>query len=359
MQDFSEVFNSFHYESDEEQDSCSSMLLEYLQDRATGGNNQNSNQQVTATSESVYFTSGEQPGGGSLYAVTQDTDCPVIGAPETRDFTPPAQEHEDVASGTRFQISTDLGPIQTKTPDKPASVEGPDGSRIEFDIAPDGSIRAKSITHGDGSTTEYQWNKEGQLSEAVTKTKSGHTLVKIVATDNGVTISLAGQEEEYKNLKGELTVSETGNWCFKGKNHEWKSESRGGICGDIQKSSRRCRLQLVDGSVRMSLEINGAFQLKSTQLKDGTSIAYSFDRSGELTHVFEQRGSGFVEYVRNGKQWVKKTADQEVEGTLTLRDGAIPEFSEASQPLKTNDKLPPPEQLELANTYYMQQRLLP
>ncbi|MBX9693917.1 MAG: OmpH family outer membrane protein, partial [Cyanobacteria bacterium] len=254
-------------------------------------------------------------------------------------------------------VSTDAPAAAVQVPAKPGSVDGPDGSRIEFDLAPDGKIHPKRITYGDGTSTEYTWTKDGKIAEAVTKAKDGRELVRVSSTDGEkYTIKLAGGQE-FKNLKGEFTVSDDGTFSLKGKGFEWKSQSKGGVVGEYE-SKGKFRCEVGEDSIRTSQEVNGKYLLKLAHLKDGSNLIFTHDRTtGDVNFIFHDNGTRIVEYSKQGEEWTRKINNQETKGTLTLRDGVVPEFREKAGGDKVTEVPKPPEQRDLANAFYLQQRL--
>ncbi len=229
---------------------------------------------------------------------------------------------------------------RSMVPAKPGSVDGEAGSRIDFDLGPDGKIHPRSITHGDGTVTEYKWSKEGKVTEAVTKSRDGRALFSISADGDKFTVKFGAQT--YKNVKGELTVADDGTFELTGKDHVWRTESKGTVSGEFKQSGGKFRIEINDEAVRLSEESKGKFLLHQATLKDGTTLIYARDKSGELSHVFEQKGTNFIEYLKDGDHWIRKLNGNARKGTVKLRDGIVPEFRESSEGVKVSegDKVP-------------------
>ncbi|MBX9693906.1 MAG: hypothetical protein K2Z81_16080, partial [Cyanobacteria bacterium] len=278
-------------------------------------------------------------------------DCVPLDSPKDDEKEIDGEDGEDATDDrreTEVRFVVDDGKL-LGAPDKPGIVVGSDGSRVEFSSAADGKIRPIRTTHGDGTVTEFTWNKTGTLEKAVTKASDGRILCAVTRSDGGINYTIGDGNWTHKIKDGQLTVEANGTFQLKGESHEWRSQSKGGITGEFRQSAKKFLCQIDDGSVVLSCKEKGEYLPFQTRLKDSTEIIVSHT-NGKPEYVLEKKGDSITEYQRNGDLWTKKTVCSGTEekssvGTLTLKRGLLPEFRENVESIKIERTRETPEKL--------------
>ncbi|MBX9693321.1 MAG: hypothetical protein K2Z81_13115, partial [Cyanobacteria bacterium] len=259
-----------------------------------------------------------------------------------------------VADGLQ-ELATD-SEVEVEATDMPGGTINGDNSRIEFERGQDGKDHPKRIIHGDGTTTEYTWTKDGRVSEALTRAKGGRELVRISANEDGKYVIKLSTGQVYANLNGSIEVAENGTFTFTAKNHKWTSQPEGGITGDLTAGEDKFRLKVTEEWTQTSQQKGDKFVLKFALLKDGSELHFTHDQNQEINFVCHKTGSRTIEYQKVEGGWEKTVDGQKTQGTLTLRDGVVPDFRENAAADKGTEAPMSSDQLNNAN--YLQQNLI-
>lgn len=248
--------------------------------------------------------------------------------------------------------------------------DGPDGSRIEYATAPDGTVRPRSITFRDGSRSEYTYDQAGRVLEVVNKNARNQVVSRFFTEDDGETYieedATRTPPQRREPAAGAFSIRDDGTFAFRSGNSVLETQSDGTIVRRFQAADGpRETYVRPDGTVLQLVTVAGQLRPGSATLPDRTRVDFVYDAAGRTTDVVLLRANGQQTRYENrdgGSIWTERPSGRT--GELTLRDGYQPQFTArdaAGAPPEVREVPPPSDRsgpyTDRDRAVFLQQRL--
>lgn len=274
------------------------------------------------------------------------------------------------AQAENRQQPTD-GNAQQQAADGPREKKNSDGSTITFQKQADGREHPTKIVHSDGTTTDYTYDRSGNVNKVVEKNAQGQTVSEYKTSDGNAWSKVSGPNELPAQIFGKLSVGDDGTHVFRdaqfgitttrtadgtlkivdaqGKtlleNKVKPIEQPAQPAAQPDRPADRPReqpapssgdrvQQNADGSI-IEFTRQGDGKAHPTKIvhPDGSTSKYTYDSNGNPNSVTEYKADGtkFSEYkaTGDGTTWDKVSGDNlppQIRGKLSVGDDGSHQF---------------------------------
>ncbi|MBX9693161.1 MAG: hypothetical protein K2Z81_12300, partial [Cyanobacteria bacterium] len=249
--------------------------------------------------------------------------------------------------------------------------DGPDGSRIEYARAADGTIRPRSIRYRDGSSSEFTYNDAGAVTTVVNKNPQGTVRSRFVSDNGGTTYVMEAGGNRSPAMQGTMTIRGDGTMHFAvrgaqaAQNQTFETTSQGELIRNYRAGDgpRESRFRLNGSEVHH--RINGENRLLVLEvLPDQVRIDRIYGADNRISAVVVARTDrplGTYTTTDGGTTWTELPGNRR--GTLTLEQGRLPVFRPADAPAQPQEvqETPPSNDRPVTaqeRTRFLQERVM-